>query len=236
MYRLLRNGTVISDSLVVPRSDTSWTYKDSGGASPVTPGTQYTYKLYRVLTNKDSSLIITTPDTSRDNYNFTKTTIGIGQGSIIYSIWGTNPQSLWMAGFIVDSNNGSKVVYNVLHIQNGVTTFYSLLRGSPFYYSVYGLNDSDIYFGGDSILWHWNGTTFDNYIQFYVNFSPIQIGSIGGLWVSPTGDVFCAMGMETLPIEKMERGLTNILERRRRFGIFMDLIQMMYMPLRHGAI
>ncbi len=185
VYRLVRNGAVLFDSLAIPKNDSSFTYKDSG---VVVPSTQYTYKLYRVLSNDSSSLTVTTLPVSRDNYNFTETNIGIG-GSIIYSIWGASPQSIWLVGLIdtmTDKRNS-----NVLHIQNGLTTYYQLLGGSPIYYSVYGLNDSDIYFGGQSILWHWNGTIFDYSVPFLNDSVTMQVGIITGLWVSSNDEVFC---------------------------------------------
>ena len=107
LYRLMRNGTVLSDSLVVPRNDTSWTYKDSDGAAPVTPGTQYTYKLYRTLTNDSASLIVKTQDTSKDNYTWN--VMNVGTHGELYGLWSAgNPNSVWLCGGESIDSSGSK--------------------------------------------------------------------------------------------------------------------------------
>ncbi|MGH7954678.1 MAG: hypothetical protein ACREOZ_01830, partial [Gloeomargaritales cyanobacterium] len=182
-YILLRNGAMGAVGVDTVFNDTiasrvaTVIVKDS----LLTPSANYTYNLYRIYNNAhwdSANAQARTLDTTRDNYNWTVTHLGISS-SVLYGVWGISPQSVWACGLI----NFGDSVPTVVHYYNGQFYYYDPSWSN--YYSCYGTSDTDIYFGGQGVIAHFDGNKFT---YFLFNGSPLPnlaTVNFGGIWETP---------------------------------------------------
>ncbi len=211
-YVLIRDDrdTVFNDTVAIRAAQK--TLQDSGLA----PGSEYTYRVYRIVNGKhwDSATVtVRTLDTTRDNYVWETTRLG-NAGSVLYGIWGATPNSLWLAGLVGNADSGKN--YLALHIANGQPEYLQTSLGGAFH-GVYGLTDSMVWFAGDNVLSEWDGLQFTSHV-FDGDSLPYWNTSFTSIWVAPDGLELFAAGTNGTIVhrkpdgktwERMESGVTG---------------------------
>lgn len=123
-----------------------------------------------------------TLDTSRDNLSWETIRLGVA-GNVLYGVWGTSQNSIWLAGDIwnTDSNRHCLAV----HLKNGRFEYpYTDITGE--FYGVYGLTDSMIWFSGENHLTEWDGHHFIYHV-FDGDSLPYWNATLYAVWVTPDG-------------------------------------------------
>jgi hypothetical protein len=204
-YVLLRNGkdTVFANTTAIT-SDTI-TVKDSS----LTPSTRYSYTLYRVYQNQhwDSATAqVHTLDTTKDNYQWTVTKLGI-PGTTLYCVWGTTPNSVWAGGGL-DSGD-------ILHYYNG--QLQEINVGVFQIYSVTGTSDSNVWFGANGALVQWNGNKFTIH-DFISDSLPRVTQNFTGIWIAPDSEMFVSCSGGSI-VHRSTNGKWDTMSSGTKFGL-----------------
>jgi hypothetical protein len=198
-YLLVRNGrdTVFNDTVAVGVKTA--VVQDTG----LKPGTNYSYWVYRIVNGAhwdSASVGVRTKDTSSDQISWNLLRI-CKAGSHLNGICSTGPGDYWISGWMPNDTG----IYQLLHLKDGVYTFFDL-QSDSWVGGCFATSDSSVWVCGNATVYHWDGHSLTSYGTWNDSFPSTWMQHFRDVWESPDlKDVF-AVGVGGLIIHRSAAG------------------------------